>query len=119
MRVLSRLFGSSKPARKGPPEHVVSVHFLYGSTNLQYVYALEDLLSVAISEAAAGEYDYYEVANDGSDGFFYMRGPDAEILLRVIRPVLAQFTFMRGATVTLWFGPPKRGTPKRVVHLPE
>ena len=119
MRVLSRLFGSRKPAREGPPEHVVIVHFLYGSTNLQYVYALEDLLHIAISEATAGKYDHYEVADDGSDGFFYMHGPDAEILLRVISPVLAKFTFMRGATVTLWFGPPKRGTPKRVVHLPE
>ena len=119
MGLLSRLFGSRKSVRKGPPEHAVIVHFLYGSTNLQYVYAMEDLLRTAISEAAAGEYDSHEVADDGSDGFFYMYGPDAEVLLRVIRPVLATFSFTRGATVTLWFGPPKRGTAKRVVHLPE
>src|ERR1019366_9611958 len=115
---LSRLFGSRKPVRKGPPEHAVIVHFSYGSTNLQHVYALEDLLQVAISDAAAGEYDHYEVAKDGSDGSFHMRGPDAEVLLRVISPVLETFSFTRGATVTLWFGPPKRGTPKRVIHLP-
>jgi len=119
MGVLSRLFGSRKPVRKGLPEQAITVHFLYGSTNLQHVYALEDLLRTAISEAAAGEYDSHEVADDGSDGFFYMYGPDAEVLLRVISPVLETFSFMRGATVTLWFGPPKRGTPKRVVHLPE
>ena len=115
---LSRLFGSRKPVRKGPSEHAVIVHFLYGSTNLQHVYALEDLLRTAISEAAAGAYDGYEVADDGSDGYFYMYGPDAEVLLRVISPVLATFSFMRGATVTLWFGPPKRRTPKRVIQLP-
>ena len=118
MGLLSRLFGSRKPVRKGPPEHAVIIHFSYGSTNLQYVFALEDLLRSAISEAAAGEYDGHEVADDGSDGSFYMYGPDAEVLLRVISPVLATFSFMRGATVTLWFGPPKRGTPKRVIQLP-
>jgi hypothetical protein len=82
------------------------------------VYALEDLLRNSVSEAAAGEYDGHEVAEDGSDGFYYMDGPDAEVLYRVISPILAASSFMRGATVTLRFGPPKRGTPKRVIQLP-
>src|SRR6266567_4871848 len=99
MGVLSKLLGPRKPTRNGPPEHAVVVHFLYGSTNLQHVYALEDSLRSAISEAAAGEYHSYEVAEDGSDGYFYMYGPDAEILFRVISPVLAGSSFMRGATV--------------------
>lgn len=118
MGVLSKLFGPKKHVRKGPPEHSVIVHFSYGSTNLQHVYALEDLLRNAISEAAAGEYDGHEVAEDGSDGFYYMYGPDAEALYRVISPILAASSFMRGATVTLRFGPPKRSTPKRVIQLP-
>jgi hypothetical protein len=118
MGMLSKLFRSRKPARKPHPEHEVVVHFSYGSTNLQHVYALEDSLRIAISEAAAGEYDGHEVADDGSDGYFYMYGPDAEVLFRVISPVLAASSFMRGATVTLRFGPPKRRTPKRVIQLP-
>ena len=118
MGVLTKLLGPRRLARKGPPEHSAIVHFLYGSTNLQHVYALEDSLRIAISEAGAGEYDGHEVADDGSDGFFYMNGPDAEVLLLVIGPVLAASSFMRGATVTLRFGPPKRGTPKRVIQLP-
>jgi hypothetical protein len=118
MGVLSKLLRPSKPARKGLPEHAVIIHFSYGSTNLQHVYALEDSLRIAISESGAGEYDCYEVADDGSDGFFHMYGPDAEVLFRVISPVLAAYSFMRGATVTLRFGPPKRGTPKRVIQLP-
>jgi hypothetical protein len=118
MGVLSKLFGPRKPVRKRPPEQSVIVHFSYGSTNLQHVYALEDLLRNAISEAAAGEYDGHEVAEDGSDGFYYMYGPDAEALYRVISPVLAASSFMRGATVTLRFGPPKSKTPKRVIQLP-
>jgi hypothetical protein len=118
MGVLSKLLRPTEAARKSPPEHAVIVHFLYGSTNLQYVYALEDLLRIAISESGAGEYDGHEVAEDGSDGFFYMYGPDAEALFRVVSPVLATFSFTRAATVTLRFGPPKRGTRKRVIHLP-
>ena len=118
MGLLSKLFGSRKPGEKGPPEHAVIVHFYYGSTNLQHVYALEDQLRTAISEAAVGEYDGHEVADDGSDGFFYMYGPDAEALFRVIRPLLVGFPFMRGAKVTLRFGPRRRGIPKRVVELP-
>jgi N12 class adenine-specific DNA methylase len=84
----------------------------------QHVYALEDLLRAAISEAAAGEYDGHQMDHDGSEGHFYMYGPDAEVLFRVISPVMAKFSFMHGATVTLWFGPPKRATPKRIIELP-
>jgi hypothetical protein len=119
MGLLSRVFGSREPVRESPAEHAVIIHFLYGSTNLQYVYALEDLLRIAISDAAAGEYDHHEVAEDGNDGFFYMYGMDADVLLRVISPALAKFSFMRGATVTLWYGPQKRSTPKRVIELPQ
>ena len=85
---------------------------------MQHVYALEDLLRIAIAEAAAGEYDGREVADDGSDGFLYMSGPDAEALFRAITPALEASSFMRGATVTLRFGPPKWRTPKRVIQLP-
>src|ERR1700686_4207804 len=118
MGLLSRLFKAKEPDNKHP-EHAVIVHFFYGSTNLQHVYALEDSLRNAVSEAAAGEYDRYEVAADGSDGFFYLYGPDAEALYRVISPVLATASFMQGATITLRFGPRKMRTPKRVIKLPD
>jgi hypothetical protein len=118
MRRLLELFGARKPARETPPDHEVVIHFSYGSTNLQYLYALEDSLRIAVSEAAAGRYDGYDVADDGGEGFFYLYGPDAEVLFRAISPVLSTYAFMRGATVTLWFGPAKRRTPKRVFQLP-
>ena len=94
------------------------MHFSYGSTNLQHMYALEDQLRHAISDASVGEYDGHEIAVDGSDGFFYMYGRDAEVLYRVIGPILAESSFMRGATVTLWFGPRGWRTQKRVIELP-
>jgi hypothetical protein len=118
MGVLTKLLRPKNYSPKAAPEHTVVVHFFYGSTNLQHVYALEDSLRTAIFEAAAGEYDTYEVADDGSDGFLYMYGPDAEVLFRAISPVLAASCFMNGATVTLSFGPPTWRTPKRVIQLP-
>ena len=118
MGVLSKLLGPKKSVRKARPHQEVIVQFSYGSTNFQHVYALEDMLRMAISEAAAGEYDGREMADDGSDGKLYMYGPDAEALYRAISPVLAACPFMRGATVTLQFGPPKRKTPKRVIQIP-
>jgi hypothetical protein len=118
MGLLSKLFGSRKNDSKHPPEQEVMIHFSYGSPNLQHMYALEDALRHAISQATVGEYDGHEIPPDGSEGFFYMFGPDAEALYRVISPLLAESSFMHGATVTLWFGPRGRKTQKRVIELP-
>jgi hypothetical protein len=118
MRLLSKLFRSRKQRAKRPPEHAVIIHFSYGSTNLQHVFALEDQLRSVVSEAGVGEYDGHEVAEDGSDGSYYIYGPDAEALFRVISPLLAAYPFMRGAKVTLRFGARRRGTPKRTIQLP-
>jgi hypothetical protein len=118
MRLLSKLFRSRKQLAKRPPEHAVIIHFSYGSTNLQHIFALEDQLRSVVSEAGIGEYDGHEVAEDGSDGFYYIYGPDAEALFRVISPLLAAYPFMRGAKVTLRFGARRRGTPKRTIQLP-
>ena len=118
MGLLSKLFGSKKDDKKGPPEQEVEVYFSYGSTNFQHLYALEDLIRHSIADAAVGQYDGHIIATDGSDAHFYMYGPDAEALFRVISPVLDSSSFMRGATVTLWFGPRRRRTPKRVIQLP-
>jgi len=118
MSLLSKLFGSGKESPKGPPTQEVEVHFSYGSTNFQHLYALEDVLRHAVADAGAGHYEGHDVDADGSDGFFYLYGPDAEAIHRVISPVLSKCSFMNGATVTLWFGPRKWKTPKRVIHLP-
>jgi hypothetical protein len=118
MGLISRLFGAKKNAKQGPPAQEVEVHFFYGSTNFQHLYALDDALRRAISAAAVGVYEGHDISEDGSDGTFYIYGPDAEAIHRVIAPLLADSSFMRGATITLWFGPRKWRTPKRVIHLP-
>ncbi|MBZ5662883.1 MAG: hypothetical protein LAO08_20990 [Acidobacteriia bacterium] len=118
MGLFSRIFGAKGGAPANPPVQEVEVYFSYGSTNFQHLYALEDVIRHAISDAAVGKYEGHDVSADGSDGYYYLYGPDAEAIYRVISPVLATSSFMTGATVTLWFGPRKWRTPKRVIHLP-
>ena len=94
------------------------MHFEYGSTHFQYVYALGDQISLAITEARVGEYDGHKLPADGSEGRYFIYGPDAEAIYRVIGPILTASPLMRGATVTLHFGPHGWRTSKRVIKLP-
>jgi hypothetical protein len=119
MGLLSRLFGSKNSGKNGSSEQEVEVHFAYGSTNFQHVYALGDQLQNAIVEAKVGEYDGHAIPADGSEGRYFIYGPDAEAIYKVIAPVLEASPLMRGATITLHYGPRRRGTPKRVIELPE
>ena len=114
------LASASPQASALPPsaqEQAVIVHFNYGSTDLQPIFALEDKLEAAISKAKAGEYDGNEVATDGSDGFLYMYGPDADRLFEVVAPILKSVPFMRGATVKKRYGPVAPNTKEVTVAL--
>ncbi|HWZ56414.1 MAG TPA: hypothetical protein VNZ63_10110 [Verrucomicrobiae bacterium] len=119
MGLLSRLFGSKEARGGNSSEQEVEVRFEYGSTNFQFVYALGDQIQLAVSEAKVGEYDGHALPADGSEGRYFVFGPDAEAIFRVIQPVLEASSLMRGATVTLWFGSPGWRTPKRVITLPK
>jgi hypothetical protein len=119
MGLLSKLFGSRNSASAGPKQQEVEVHFAYGSTNFQYVYSLGDEIQNAIADAKVGEYDGHAIPADGSEGRYFVYGPDAEAIFKVIAPVLTSSPLMRGATVTLRFGPRRWGTPKRVIQLPQ
>jgi hypothetical protein len=104
------------PADKAA-EQAVIVHFAYGSTDLGRLFELEQRLEAAISAARVGEYDGNEVAVDGSDGFLYMYGPDADKLFEVVRPILEKTAFMRGAEVRKRYGPPQDGVRESVVKI--
>jgi hypothetical protein len=119
MGLLSRLFGSKNEDKSGPAEQEVEVHFEYGSTNFQFVYALGDQIRSTVAEAKVGEYEGHALPADGSEGRYFVCGPDAEAIFRVIAPVLEASPLMRGATITLRYGPRGWRTPKRVIQLPE
>jgi hypothetical protein len=110
--VFDRLFGR-KHAEAAPanpaPEHAVLVRFPYGSTDLSRLFALEKRLEQAIVKAGVGAFDGNEVATDGKDGTLYMYGPNADALFAAMHPILAAAEFMRGARVTLRYGPPEDG----------
>ncbi len=78
-------------------QHAVTIHFQYGSTNLSELYALEDRLEQIISATGTGELDGHEIATDGSNGFLYLYGPNADALVEAIRPILEGCQFMGGA----------------------
>lgn len=108
MSLLDIFFGRSQP-QSSDPDQAVIVAFKYGSTNLDPIFKLEEELEQAITQASAGEFDGNEIAADGTDGTFYMYGPDAESLFACIRPVLEACPFMDGAIVRLRYGPPEDG----------
>jgi hypothetical protein len=93
----------------GMSDHAVIVHFDYGSKDLGRLFELEDKLESAIGAAEAGEYDGNEIAVDGSDGFLYMYGPDADLLADAILPALEATPWMKGARLTKRYGPPEDG----------
>ncbi|HEV2521576.1 MAG TPA: hypothetical protein VGT24_04270 [Candidatus Acidoferrales bacterium] len=115
---MSKLFRSRSAKKQNRSDQEVEVHFEYGSTNFQYVYALGDQISRAIAEAKVGEYDGHALPADGSEGRYFIFGPDAEEIFRVIHPVFTASPLMRGATVTLHYGSPGWRTPKKVIKLP-
>jgi hypothetical protein len=88
MGIFSKLFGPQNPETSRKSEHAVIVYFQYGSTNLQPLFDLEDRLGTAIASAKAGKFDGDETAADGSDGYLYMYGPDADNLFKAVHPIL-------------------------------
>ena len=98
------------------PEHAVIVNFDYGnSTDLTRLFNLEEDLESALDGGLIGEYDGNEIATDGSDGFLYLYGPDADALYNYIRPILLRHPFTNGARIKLRYGPPEDGV--RVVKF--
>lgn len=87
-------------------QHAVTIHFQYGSTNLSELYALEDRLEQIISATGTGELDGHEIAMDGSNGFLYLYGPNADALVEAIRPILEGCQFMGDAELTKRYGTP-------------
>jgi hypothetical protein len=109
MGFLNRIFGKRERTEVPPPEHAVLVHFMYGSTDLSNLIAVEEQLEMVLQQTGTGELDGNEVATDGSDGTLFLYGPDARALFGAIRPTLEAVEFMKGARVVMRFGPPEDG----------
>ncbi len=99
------------------PEHAVIVKFNYGSTDLDALFELEDELEAVLEDDERGEYDGHEVAVDGSDGFLYLYGPDADALYDAIKPTLLDCSAIKNVVVRLRYGPPADGVREVVVNV--
>ena len=76
------------------------------SRPLDALFELEDALLAALEGKNLGELDGHEIAMDGSEGFFFLYGADAEALYGAIEPVLRASPVTQGGNATLRFGPP-------------
>ena len=74
--------------------------------DLDPLLALEDELTDALDGTDVGELDGHEIAVDGSDGFLFLYGPDADALFAAIEPVLRKSAVTHGADATLRYGDP-------------
>ena len=74
--------------------------------SLDPLFALEHELSAALDGTDVGELDGNEIAIDGSDGFLFLYGPDADALFALIEPILRKSAVMAGADATLRYGDP-------------
>jgi len=99
-------------------EQAVIVNFNYGIQGLDSLFKLEDKLEKIFEQhPQLGDYDGNEIAIDYSDGTFFFYGPGAQKIFDAIKPVLQQTNFMKGADVTLRFGPPEEGVKEIIVDL--
>jgi len=117
MGLMDRFFGKAGSDEKPPEDHAVLVTLklsdaAFGDAEERdAIHALSDRLDAAIRAAGAGEFD----GDEFGDGVctLYMYGPDADRLFEAIRPVLEGCSFMRGAHITLRYGPPSAEVRRR------
>jgi hypothetical protein len=71
---------------------------------LDPLFDLEDALAERLEGKNVGELDGHEIAMDGSDGFLFLYGPDADALYGIIEPVLRASSVTQGGHATLRYG---------------
>jgi hypothetical protein len=92
--ILAAISGGAndRGANGSSDEQSVAVKFYYNGTGLgqlTLLYEFSDALNQLITKSGLGEYDGLELATDVSRiGHFYMRGPDADRLITLVKPAL-------------------------------
>lgn len=97
-------FFKKKKSFEKKTEQAIIINFQYGKTDLTDLFDLEDKLDDFLNIKNIGELDGHEIAIDGSDGYLYLYGPDAELLYDAIKPILKDTFFMMKAKVYLRLG---------------
>lgn len=87
-----------------PTEHAVIVQFDYGNPDWAPFLEFEERLEDTVAESGVGDYDGNELATDGSDGYLYFYGPDADELFTVVKAQIAAEPMLKNIRVTLRYG---------------
>ncbi|MDR0215513.1 MAG: hypothetical protein LBJ15_16130 [Comamonas sp.] len=95
--LFTALLGAVASPQGGP---ALSIHFEYNPEEYADVRDLQKQLVKALKKSGAGELDEPELHADGNDGYFDIRGQDAEMLYRIVRSILKSSPLMKGAEVT-------------------
>ena len=99
-------------------DHSVIISFLnYPSDELDILHELDMKLDKIIQKQNVGFYDGHEIAVDGYDGTLYMYGPNAENLFKVVKPILEETKWLKGAIANLRFGKFDEDAPELEVEL--
>ena len=118
MGFLKKLFTKKTDPVALPDEQAVIVHFNYASDDdLQPLFDFEDELTAVLESAQVGDLDGHDIAVDGSHGFLYMYGPDADRLFETIRPILEKNTNPQCHKAIVRYGPPVDGVEEREVVI--
>lgn len=103
--------------RNGVTEQAVIVKFDYVAASLEPLYAVEDRLSEAFSEAGEGECDGHDVTPDLKRAAIYLYGTDADVVFDLSQSVFESADCVHNAVATIRYGPPEDGVRERVVRL--
>jgi hypothetical protein len=84
--------------------HSIIIEFQYGMDSLEPLFQLEDELRTVVEANGAGRVDGHEIAMDDSDGRIFLYAESASAVMQIIEPVLAKYSFLKGARITMRFG---------------
>jgi len=96
-------------------EHCVKVIFPFHDTNLERIFALEDLLIAALETQPVGEYDGNEIGAGVATLFLY--GPDADALFNAVFPILRTSFLVKDGQIVKRYGPPEDGVREETTQL--
>lgn len=97
--------------------HAMIILFQCGKVNSQQIQDLEDRLRDSIDNTEIGNIEGVDISEDGSDGYIYISGPDANQLFGATHHILTATSFLKGATVRLRYGPPKVGVKAKEIKI--
>jgi hypothetical protein len=96
-------------------EHCMQVIFPFRDTNLDPIFALEDLLIAALERDHVGEYDGNDVG--AGEGTLFLYGPDADALFNTVLPILRTSSLTKAGRVVKRYGPPEDGVRGETIQL--